>query len=86
MSHEAKLVCPHCGCDIFRRRAEDEVHIIDEGESIRDDLLGSCEEYSYSCVSCGKEVGEEELVRTNRVSDSVVIPQTESRRTLGGQG
>lgn len=59
---EVRLACPHCGCDTFWRRVGAQVHIIDEGESIRDDEIGG-EEYYYACVECDRDVSEDELVR-----------------------
>ncbi|MFQ6052201.1 MAG: hypothetical protein ACE5K4_10990 [Candidatus Hydrothermarchaeota archaeon] len=59
-----KLKCPFCGCDTFIRKNADAVEIIDEGDTIRDELLQEdVGIYEYFCNSCDKEVTDVELVR-----------------------
>jgi len=59
---EKKLLCPYCRNDKFIRKAEAEIKMFDDGETIRDDVIS--EDYEdYFCAECDKKVTEEELIR-----------------------
>lgn len=58
-----RLRCPFCGCDRFKRRCDDEVHMLDDRETVTDELVAEpwSMDYTYTCSNCGKDVTNMEL-------------------------
>ena len=62
-----KVLCPFCKHDVFVRSATERpcrVHILDEGDGLRDEDIDMCiTEYTYKCCKCKKDITEEELAK-----------------------
>jgi len=72
LGRPAILVCPFCGHDSFIRKSEEEVNMVDDGDSITDELKGNgWSEFYYFCTKCKKEVTHIELKRQTEKLDKV---------------
>lgn len=58
------LKCPYCNHTFFIRRTYARVELIDDGETIKDEVVElDFEDCVYICQNCGEDLTEEELVR-----------------------
>ena len=57
---ERKRLCPFCSSSTFIHLVKDEVEIIDDGETTRDELIQGIS-YELHCKKCGRDLDEEEL-------------------------
>ena len=58
------LKCPYCNHTVFIRKAYARVELIDDGETIKDEVIElGFENCGYICANCGEDVTEEELIK-----------------------
>jgi len=59
------LSCPKCSHSVFLRKLSSRVEIIEEEDSLLDNMVDGVEECVYICANCNEEIDEDMMIKNN---------------------